>query len=62
MQKKKMINQLGLRIGNKMEYVYDFGDDLQHIQTYTYIVKTTIRKLSQRGFATNALNTFVKIV
>jgi hypothetical protein len=40
MQKKKMINQLGLRIGNKMEYVYDFGDDLQHILTLEKIIES----------------------
>ncbi len=27
---KTRINQLGLSEGDKMEYVYDFGDDIQH--------------------------------
>jgi hypothetical protein len=30
---KKKINQLGLTVGSQFEYVYDFGDNLQHILT-----------------------------
>jgi len=28
---KKRIKKIGLSVGDKMEYVYDFGDDFQHI-------------------------------
>ncbi len=36
---KKQIDQLGLIEGNTMEYVYDFGDDIQHIITLEKIVE-----------------------
>lgn len=36
---KKQIDQLGLSEGDKIEYVYDFGDDIQHILTLEKIVE-----------------------
>ena len=34
----RRIDRLGLREGDKMEYVYDFGDDVQHIVTLEKIM------------------------
>ena len=39
---KKRINQLGLSEGNNIEYVYDFGDDIQHIITLEKIIEPVI--------------------
>jgi len=36
---KRRIDGLGLSEGDKMEYVYDFGDDIQHIVTLERIVE-----------------------
>lgn len=36
---RKRIDQLGLAEGDRMEYVYDFGDDIQHIITLEEIVE-----------------------
>ena len=36
---KKRIDGLGLLEGDKMEYVYDFGDDIQHIVTLERIME-----------------------
>ncbi len=36
---KKQIDQLGLTDGNTIEYVYDFGDDIQHVITLEKIVE-----------------------
>ncbi|MHC1608639.1 MAG: IS1096 element passenger TnpR family protein [Candidatus Methanofastidiosia archaeon] len=36
---KKQIDQLGLTKGNTIEYVYDFGDDIQHVITLEKIVE-----------------------
>jgi len=36
---KKCINQLGLSEGCNIEYVYDFGDDIQHIITLEKITE-----------------------
>jgi len=35
----KQINQLDLSEGDKIEYVYDFGDDIQHVITLEKIVE-----------------------
>jgi len=35
----KQLNQLGLSEGDKMEYVYDFGDDIQHVITLEKVVE-----------------------
>ena len=35
---KRRIDGIGLSEGDKMEYVYDFGDDIQHIVTLERIV------------------------
>ncbi len=40
---KKQINQLGLSEGDTMEYVYDFGDDIQHVITLEKINESEIR-------------------
>ncbi len=40
---KTQINQLGLSEGDKMEYVYDFGDDIQHVITFEKIKEAEIR-------------------
>jgi hypothetical protein len=37
---KNQINQLGLSVGDKMEYIYDFGDDIQHIITLEKVSQT----------------------
>jgi hypothetical protein len=37
---KQKINQMGLTIGSKFEYVYDFGDDLQHVLTLEKIIES----------------------
>ena len=39
---KKKINQLCLSDGDKIEYVYDFGDDIQHIITLEKIIELGI--------------------
>ena len=36
---EKRVSQLALAEGGKMEYVYDFGDDIQHIITLEKIVE-----------------------
>ena len=36
---RKRIDRLGLSEGGKMEYVYDFGDDIQHIVTLEKIME-----------------------
>ena len=36
------INQLGLSEGDKMEYVYDFGNDIQHVITLEKIKESEI--------------------
>jgi hypothetical protein len=36
---KKQINQLDLSEGDKIEYVYDFGDDIQHVITLEKIIE-----------------------
>ena len=36
---RKQIDQLCLTEGNRMEYVYDFGDDIQHVITLEKIVE-----------------------
>lgn len=38
-----LINQLGLSEGDNLEYVYDFGDDIQHIITLEKIQKSDLR-------------------
>lgn len=35
----KKINQLGFSEGDKIEYVYDFGDDIQHVVTLEKIIE-----------------------
>ena len=40
---KTQINQLGLSEGDKMEYVYDFGDDLHHVITLEKIKESEIK-------------------
>ena len=40
---KTLINQLGLSEGDKMEYVYDFGDDIQHVITLERIKESEIK-------------------
>ncbi|TKJ22217.1 MAG: hypothetical protein CEE42_13065 [Promethearchaeota archaeon Loki_b31] len=40
---KKQIDQLGLLEGKNMEYVYDFGDDIQHVVTLEKIKESEIR-------------------
>ena len=40
---KTQINQLGLSEGDKMEYVYDFGEDIQHVVTLEKIKESEIR-------------------
>ena len=36
---RKRIDGLGLSVGDKMEYVYDFGDDIQHIITLEKVME-----------------------
>jgi len=36
---KKRIDSLGLSEGDRMEYVYDFGDDIQHIVTLEKVIE-----------------------
>ncbi|MBC2702435.1 MAG: plasmid pRiA4b ORF-3 family protein [ANME-2 cluster archaeon] len=36
---KKLIYQLALSEGDKLEYVYDFGDDIQHVITLESIAE-----------------------
>ncbi len=36
---RKRIDRLGLSEGDKMEYVYDFGDDVQHIITLEKVME-----------------------
>ncbi len=36
---KRRVDELGLSEGEKMEYVYDFGEDIQHIVTLERIVE-----------------------
>jgi len=36
---KKLINQLHLSEGDTIEYVYDFGDDIQHIITLEKVIE-----------------------
>jgi hypothetical protein len=36
---RKRIDSLGLSEGDKMEYVYDFGDDIQHIITLDKVME-----------------------
>ena len=40
---KMQIDQLGLSEGDKLEYVYDFGDDIQHVITLEKIKESEIR-------------------
>jgi len=40
---KKQIDQLGLLEGENVEYIYDFGDDIQHIVTLEKIKESEIR-------------------